>query len=181
MIDTVTGFVEKNWTRPYEVATGLLGLLLVVGGLTAPLATASGFLATLSAHTWSDALAAADTWMREHPVPDGDQLGLLGMAAAAGLAALTVSSIPTRAAGTFWAFVALAVYGGAARADMIVWVVVGLLVRFVVEVGRTTWSDASKTAGMSVVDLLLGAIWLPLVVALWIFMPRGGLTSTKPG
>jgi hypothetical protein len=179
VIDTLTGFVEKNWTRPYEVATALLGLLLIFGHLNEPLDTAADLLATLSAHTWSDALATANTWMNTHQVDGQTPAALIGVTAAAGFAALTVASLPTRSGGTFWVFAAIAVYGGATLGDLIAGVIVGVAFRTVIEAVRTTVGDAFETAGFCLVDIALGAFWLPLVVLIWIFMPRGGVTASK--
>jgi hypothetical protein len=181
MIDTLTGFVEKNWTRPYEVATSLLGLLLIFGSFRRPLATASEWLAAVGAGTWSDALTTADKWALSHPVDGLGDVGLIGVTAAAGFAALTVTSLPTRSGGTFWIFASIAVYGGEGLGTVIASTLLGLILRFVYEWTHTTIDDALATSGWSLLDVALGALWLPLVVLLWIFMPRGGFTMANPG
>lgn len=188
MIDMLTGFAERNWARPYEIATSLVGLLLLGGLFAEPLATGSNVLSALSAESWANGLTTANTWMQGHQVLGQGAVAAVGAALAVALAAVpNIENPPSRPASTFWVLVGIAVYGHVALLYLGIWIVIALVIRMVVEwhlnKGRSFKERVSplEVAVACLVDVIVGAIWLPLVILLWIFTPRGGFTARRSG
>lgn len=76
--------------------------------------------------------------------------------------------IPTRAAGTFWVVVALAIYAATSPATIIVTAAIAALARMLFA-KFAQGDDFWETGGLVLVNVAFAALWAPGVLALWAF------------
>lgn len=167
MLSAIKEAIELKWDAPYRVATSLLALLLIGSGFQRPLLTGSRVLQWANADTWAHGLRSADSWMLAHVIPGSTVVVVIALLVAVP-ATVQGGVIPTRAAGTFWVVVALAIYAATSPATIIVTAAIAALARMLF--AKFAQGDDFWEAGSLVLmNVAFAALWAPGVLALWAF------------
>jgi hypothetical protein len=169
VISSIREAVELKWDAPYRFATSTIALLLIGSLWQLPLAAAATALNWLGAQTWADWCSEANRWMLTHNV-EGAAVVLVFATYGATLAALQGGVLPTRAAGTFWLVVALAMYAATPAGWILAAVAAGILTRAISAGRGAMW----ETGTMVALNLAFAAIYWPAVVLLWAFAKSDG-------
>ena len=167
MLSGIKEAVELKWDAPYRFATSVLALLLIGSWWQRPLLTASWLLDWANADAWANGVRVADTWMLTHVIPGSPVLVVIVLLGAVP-ATVQGSVVPTRAAGTFWVVIALAIYVGASPAAVIVAAALGAFMRMLftkVNTGEDFWDTGSQV----LVNVVFAALWAPGILTLWAF------------
>jgi len=169
VISAIKEAVDLKWDAPYRFAMSAIALLILCSQWERPLVAAAQLFDWLGVWAWATWCADADGWMLSHTV-DGAAPVLILAIYGATLAALQGGVLPTRAAGTFWLVVALAMYAAAPASWIIGAVALGILTRAIRAGAGARW----ETGTMVALNLAFAAIYMPAILLLWAFAKSDG-------